>query len=87
MVVSVLAIFFIDKLSETKSQVGLMTNFCLNLVLLISWITAVLVLKVNSSTDFVWGFACAHSGINNPSVDYTFICNREVTPNVCYLTF
>lgn len=75
-----MAIFFIDKLSETKGRLGLLINFGLNLILFVAWSTAVAIFKANSSTQFVWGFACSHQGTNNPLVSYDFICNREVCP-------
>jgi hypothetical protein len=79
-IVSVMAIFFIDKLSETKGRRGLLINFGLNLILFVAWITAVAIFKANSSTQFVWGFACSPPGTNNPLVSYDFICSREVYP-------
>ena len=87
-IVSVMTNLFIDKLSETKSRTGLLGNFGLNLILFISWLIALILFKVDSSTSFVWGFACAHSTLTNPLVDYSFICNREVAPSrsTCMLT-
>src|ERR1700726_3609438 len=88
MVVSVMTNLFIDKLSETKSRSGLLGNFGLNLILFISWIIALILFKVDSSTTFVWGFACADSTLTTPLIDYSFICNREVPPSrpMCMLT-
>jgi len=86
--VSVMTNLFIDKFSETKSRTGLLGNFGLNLILFISWIISLILFKVDSSTTFVWGFACAHSTLTNPLIDYPFICNREVPPSrpICILT-
>jgi hypothetical protein len=75
MIVVLCGVFFIKTLSESKFGVGLYINFCFNLVLLLTWAVAVLLFKVNSSTKFIWGFACSRS---NTFVNYNSVCETEV---------
>jgi hypothetical protein len=82
----VLGIFFIDKLNEMKGRLGLYINFCINLMLFVTWIIAIILFRVNSSSSSIWGFSCSSSIMSNAFVDYDFICNREVTLSLSYLT-
>jgi hypothetical protein len=84
--VAVLCLLFVDKVSETKSKLGLWVHFCLNLVFLVVWVLAIVLFKVNSSADYVWGFACTLEGFQNRLVDYQAICSREVLFFSCRLT-
>lgn len=78
-IVMVLGIFFIDRLNELQGRLGLYMNFCINLILFVTWIIAIILFRVNSSSDSsIWGFSCSHSIMSNAFVDYNFICTREV---------
>ena len=83
--VMVLSIFFIDKFNEMKGRLGLYVNFCINLILFVTWIIAVILFRVNSSSSSIWGFSCSSSIMSNAFVDYDFICTREVPLSVSHL--
>ena len=83
-VVAELCLLFVDRLSETKTKLGLGVNFGLNLIFLVIWVLAIILFKVNSSTQFVWGYACNLAGFQNRLLDYQEICSREVPSNLSY---
>jgi len=82
MIVVLFGVFFVKVLSESKTDVGLYVNFCANLVLLLLWGIAVLLFKVNSSSKFVWGYACSH--LDDDTLNYKYFCIREVNQLLGY---
>src|SRR5271170_5985954 len=78
--------FVVTKLSEAKGGIGLYVNFCVNLVLLVTWTVAIILFRLSSSTEFTWGYLCSQPGVNNSFVAYDPICDREVSDYKSMLT-